>query len=204
VDLGDLSKPAGLLAVRQTNNSKVDIPCEPKSTSRFLLPQASTPGMISETVYNIDECHWGYLRVYLPEGATLLRSTPREIPAESTMLGETIPARTDDLGSEDIPNAQVFGTMVITPTHSFTNTEFEYVLPPGVLTRDEENDAWVYRLKVQKQPGTLAPPFILNLRLPAGARIKTATVPFAENYGAWTVKLDLQRDLMVEVRFSLK
>jgi hypothetical protein len=160
--------------------------------------------VIPEPIYNIDECHWGYLRIYMPEGTQLLFSTPREIPAESTMLGETIPARTDDLGSEDIPQAQVFGTMVITPTRQSTEAEFEYVLPAEVLTRDEKNDLWVYRLKVQKQPGILAQPFTLNLNLPAGAQIKSATIPFSANNGVWTAQWELRRDLIIEVGFSLE
>jgi len=203
LDLTDLSRPTGLLAVRQTNHSKVNLPCEPFSTFRFIPPTESQPSVIPEPVYNMDECHWGYLRVYTPEGTQLLASTPREIPAESTMLGEAIPARTDDLGSEDIPQAQVFGTMVITPTQRSTKTEFEYVLPADVLTRDEKNDLWLYRLKVQKQPGTLAHPFRLNLNLPAGAQIESATIPFSVNNGAWMAQLDLRRDLMIEVRFRL-
>ena len=113
VDLTALASPAGLLRVQQTNRSNVDIPCEPWSTARYLLH----PGQILDLIYNIDECHWGYLRIYTPAGTKLLRSTPRKIPAESTMLGKAIPARTDDLGNEDIPGAQVFGAMIITPTH---------------------------------------------------------------------------------------
>jgi len=204
LDLTELTRPTSLLMIRQTNHSKVDLPCEPFSTFRFIPRPDSQPGEIPEPVYNIDECHWGYLRIYLPEGTQLLSSTPREIPAESTMLGETIPARTDDLGSEDIPRAQVFGTMVITPTRQSTETEFEYVLPAEVLTRDEKNDSWLYRLKVQKQPGTLAHPFTLNLHLPANAHIESATLPFSANNGAWTAQWDLHSDLMIEVGFSLE
>ena len=150
----------------------------------------------------MDECHWGYLRVYTPDGTSLLHSNPQEIPADSTMLGEAIPARTDDLGGEDIPGAQVFGMMVLTPTHQSTTTEFEYTLPADVVTKDSENNSWTYRLKVQKQPGTVAPAFTLTLRLPIGSRIENATVPFAENDGVWTAQLDLRHDLAIEVSFG--
>jgi len=118
------------------------------------------------------------------------------------MLGQLIPARTDDLGSEDIPGAQVFGLMVITPTRNSTSTELEYTLPAAVLTREDENFSWTYRLKVQKQPGMPAQSFKLTLNLPDGTRIENATIPFAENDGVWTAQLDLRQDLMIEVRFS--
>jgi hypothetical protein len=116
------------------------------------------------------------------------------------MLGEAIPARTDDLGSEDISGAQVFGMMVLTPTRQSTRTEFETSLPASVVTKSD--DAWMYRLKVQKQPGTIAQPLTLTLRLPEGAKIESANIPFTENDGAWTAQLELRRDLTIEVSFS--
>ena len=203
VNLTDPTAPGAFLQVRQINHSTVDIPCEPFSTGRFLLPP-NQPGVIADPVYNIDECHWGYLRIYTPEGTKLLRANPQEQPAESTMLGETIPARTDDLGSEDIPGAQVFGMMVLTPTRQSTSTEFEVSLPAAVVTRNAENNTWAYRLKVQKQPAMLAQPFKLTLQLPSGARIESASIPFTENDGAWSAQLDLRHDLTIEVIFSGK
>ena len=202
VNLTTLASPSGTLSVRETNHSMANIPCEPFSTAKFLIRPAS-PGEIPEPYYNMDDCHWGYLRVYTSDGTRLLHSNPREIPAESTMLGEAIPARTDDLGSEDIPGAQVFGMMVLTPTRQSTTTEFEYTLPSGIVTKDSENNSWTYRLKVQKQPGTLAQAFTLTLRLPNGGKIENATVPFAENDGVWTAQLDLRHDLTIQVRFRM-
>jgi len=202
VDLTELTQPEGRLTIYQTNHSKVDLPCEPFSTFRYVPSAVSSPSGIPEPIYNIDECHWGYLRIYTPEDTKLLSSSPRAIPAESTMLGETIPARTDDLGSEDIPHAHVFGMMVITPTRQSTETEFEYALPAEVLKQDDAGGLWVYKLKVQKQPGTLAHLFTLNLHLPPGTQIESATIPFLENNGTWTAQLNLRRDLMIEVRFN--
>jgi hypothetical protein len=202
VDLSTPANPSGFLSVQQINHSNVDIPCEPFSTERFVL-EPTQPGRIPEPYYNIDECHWGYLRVYTPAGTRLTHSNPRAIPAESTMLGNRIPARTDDLGSEEIPGAQVFGMMIITPTRQSTTTEFAYTLPPGILTKNDENNSWTYQLKVQKQPGMIAPSFKLTLRLPAGAIIENATIPFTENSGVWTAPLDLRRDVMIDVQFGL-
>ncbi len=193
--------PSSRLQIEQINHSKLNVRCEPFFTDRFLLP-VNQPGEIPDPVYNIEECHWGYLRIYTPEGTELLHSNPQQIPAEATMLGETIPARTDDLGSEDIPGAQVFGMLVITPTRQSTQTVFEYNLPASVVARNDENQSWVYRLKVQKQPGMIAQPFTLTLTLPSGARLESASVPFTENAGAWTAQMELRSDLMIEVTFS--
>jgi hypothetical protein len=200
VDLATPLSPGALLQIEQINQSTLDIPCELFASWEFLPP--TTPREIRSPIYNIDECHWGYLRVYSPTGTKLLRANPREIPPESTMVYEAIPARTDDLGSEDIPGAQVFGMLVITPTRQSRTTEFEYSLPAAVMTRNADSNSWTYRLKVQKQPGLVAPPFTLTLTLPEGARIKSASIPFTENTGAWTAQLDLRRDLVIEVVFN--
>jgi hypothetical protein len=204
VDMSNIEKPLGLLNITQTNRSTIEIPCEPFSTGRFIIRPNLKPGEIPELTYNIDECHWGYLRVYTPVGTQLLRSTPQQIPEEFTMLGKPIPARTDDLGSEDIPQAQVFGMMIITPTKQTTVTEFEFTLTGEVVQISESDGLRVYRLKVQKQPGTLGHPFTLNLTLPIGAQIESATIPFSENHGAWTAQLDLNKDLLIEVRIRLE
>jgi hypothetical protein len=55
---------------------------------------------------------------------------------------------------------------------------------------------------VQKQPGTGANDFTLNVRLPAGAQIENATIPLSEKDGVWTAQLDLHHDLLIEVSFS--
>ncbi len=202
VNLSDPANPTAALSVKQINLSTVDVPCEPYAGYRFLLPLPSFPGEIPEPYYNMDECHWGYLRIYTPAGTKLTRSNPQEIPAEATWLGETIPAGTDDLGAEDIRGAQVFGMLVLTPTDETTTTEFEYALPADVVTKNNENNSWTYRLKIQKQPGMVAQPFNLSLRLPAGMQIKNASISFAENAGVWMAQLDLRQDRLIEVTFG--
>jgi hypothetical protein len=202
IDLTQPAQPVSLLTVRQINHSKVEAPCEPFAAERF-FPQDAAPGEIPDPVYSIDTCHFGYLRTYLPQGTQLLHSNPQEIPDTATMLGETIPARVDDLGDEDIPNAQVFGTMVLTPTHQSSSSEFEFNLPANILV-EEESGVLLYRLKVQKQPGTLAHSFNLTLRLPSGARIKNASIPLVESAGEWKASLELQQDLMIEVQFTME
>jgi len=155
IDLTNMKQPIGNLSIRQKNLSKKEIACEPYATGRF-FPVKVAPGEIPDPIYNIEECHSGYIRVYLPEGTKLTGSNPQEIPDTATMLGKTIPARTDDLGNEDISNAQVFGTMTLTPTNSTTVSRFEYTLPIRTVTFDEANNLYNYKLKIQKQPGILS------------------------------------------------
>lgn len=200
-NLTNLKQPAGMLRIKQTNLSKLKIVCEPYAFDRF-LPHGTAPGEISEPTYNMDECHWGYIRVYLPEGTLFVRSNPQEIQDTATWLGKAIPARTDYLGDEDIPNAQVFGTMTLTPTNKTTFLEFEYTLPTTIITFDDMNKLYTYRLKVQKQPGTLAQTFTFKISLPEGYTIKVASLPLVENAGMWTAQLDMRQDVQIKIEFS--
>ena len=201
VNLTTPTAPSAVLIVDQTNRASLNLACEPFLADHFLHNIAPV-GKIYDPVYSIDACHWGYLRIYTPARTTLLRSNPRQIPAESTMFHTIIPASCDNLGSEDIPGAQVFGMMVITPTRQSTSTRFEYSLPETVLAQNAVTKSWTYHIKIQKQPGTIAPPIKFTLNLPDGARIQSASIPFTQNAGAWTAQIDLRLDLSIEVVFS--
>lgn len=199
VDLNRLDQPAGSLKIKWENLSTVDIGCELYATGKY-FPRERQSGKILDPIYNMDECHWGYLRVYIPQGVTLIHSNPQEIPAASTWHGETIPARTDDLGDEDIANAQVFGMMTLTPTHSTHVTEFEYDLPARIVTQ-EKDGAYVYKLRIQKQPGILSHKFNFSIRLPAGAKLESSSLPLTEAAGVLSGTFDLRQDTWIEVRF---
>ena len=199
VNLENLSKPKGLLRVRQINHSQLEIKCEPDSTRRFTPPEK-----IPQSFYPMDECHWGYLRVYLPKGTRLLRSTPQAIPDTAAILGEAIPARTDDLGDEDIKNAQVYGAMVITPTKSSSRIEFEYSLPDSVLTFDKNIKTWTYNLKLQKQPGPVNRSFLIQIHLPAKSTLVSSNVHLSENNSTWSFETNLQEDKQIQILFAVK
>lgn len=199
-DLSLLNAPKATLSVKQTNLATVELPCEPYAMGRF-LPIESTPGEIPDPIYNMDECHWGYLRVYLPGGTSLTSSNPQEIPETAAWLGQAIPARTDDLGDEDIANAQVFGMMTLTPTNQTISSVFEYSLPMRVVTL--EDGLYTYRLKVQKQPGTAEHLLNFTLILPQGAALEEASIPLTETSMGWMAQLDLRQDLWIEVIFRM-
>ena len=90
----------------------------------------------------IHRCHWDYLRVYVPAGATLTSA-------------EGLQEATTDTGEN---NTTVFaGDLMLQPGQTQRVT-LRYRLPVGV-------DAQPYRLAVRVQGGTLAPP----LRVQAGS-----------------------------------
>jgi len=202
VNLADLQRPTAQLNILQENHATLDVPCLPYAQG-LVKPQEAAPGEIPDPLYNMQECHWGYLRVYLPQGAALSYANPQEIPETAAWLGKTIPARTDDLGNEDILGAQVYGMMTLTPTGKTHESIFEYSLPAQVATYDSASGAYTYRLTAQKQPGTLARPFVISLILPEGAEVISAA-PLQEKDGVWSAQLDLQKDILLEVRFIVK
>jgi hypothetical protein len=191
VDLSDLGKPVGRLTVQHTNNATSEIPCE------LRLPR---PDAISD--YPVNECHWTYLRVYTPIGTKLLASSPHAIPAEQTMAGIAIPARIDDLGNEDIPGVQVFGTLVVIPQRQTLQTGFEFGLPSSVLQTAASNQ-WTYQLTVQKQAGTKAVPLGLRLFLPPMAKLLDGPPGLTLSQGFWLYNTTLAQDAVIEITFSL-
>ena len=197
LDLSDPARPVGGLTVKQTNNAILpkqdEVPCIQAKPIATVISQ--------ERDYLITACYWSYLRVYTPAGSELLASTPHAIPAAWPLREQAIPARTDLLQDEGIPGVQAFGTLVVVPIQQTIETSFTYQLPAGVLKYDPQNHTWRYQLTVQKQPGTLAQPFIFSLKLPAGAAIVTAPPELRKTGDTWVWETDLHQDLRLEIVF---
>lgn len=190
VDLSDPAHPRAHLDVTETNHALGDVTCEP-------IPQRAT----DEASYPIDECYWSYLRIYRPAGTKLLSATPHAVPAASTMSGEEIPARVDDLGNEDIPGARAFGTLLLVRQRDTVQTGFDFALPSSVLQQDSKTSTWTYHLIVQKQPGTIAVPLSLHIRLPDGAKLISSSIK-PDGDGLYTLKL--LQDVVLIIEFSEK
>jgi len=106
----------------------------------------------------IDKCYWDYVRVYTPPGCTLL-----EVEGS------------DDHGVAD-PEAgkQVFSAYFVLAPGESKQLRFRYTLPETVRGPEEHTDDH-YHLLVQKQPGTLAIPLEIRVRLPLGVEATECT-----------------------------
>ena len=193
VDLTSPADPRAHLDVSHTNRASGDVSCEPRP-----------PRQGAEADYPINECYWTYLRIYTPEGTALLGSTPHAIPALATMAGAVIPARTDDLGDENIPGVQVFGTFAVIRQGETLNTGFDFGLPPSVLHQNGENGAWAYTLTIQKQPGTLAVPLTLRIRLPKDASLLSSSWPPDLTTDVLEYRFELSQDISLTVDFATR
>lgn len=186
VDLSDPLKLTAHLDVTETNRATGNTICEPRP------PRAG-----EEASYPINECHWSYLRVYTSAGTRLLSATPHGIPAAASMSDVDILAQVDELGSEDIPGVQVFGTLLLVRQAEALQTSFDFALPPTVLSA--KGDTRIYSLTVQKQPGTVSVPLTVRIRLPEGAKVVNSSVtPDAD--GLYQFKL--LQDVLLQVEFQ--
>ncbi|MFZ5919770.1 MAG: DUF4012 domain-containing protein [Chloroflexota bacterium] len=192
VDLSNPLAPVGRLAVTHKN----------RSTDKIACLQWRSETLSGQENYPMDRCYWDYMRVYTPLGARLIQATPQAIPAGWTLLNRPIPPQVDLLG-EEIEGSQAFGTLKVVPGGQAVTTGFEFALPARILKLQPDTGRVFYRLKIQKQPGTLAVPVSLSLLLPDGSPV--ITVPPGATVEGRTIKIsaDLRGDLEFEIVFAL-
>ncbi len=179
VDLADPDAPVGRVLAAYANPAQGSLPCEPGphyGDGRYATL--------------INRCYWNYLRVYVPDGASLIQAKVNSVPPEWLLLPHA-PTGNVEVWPE-ASTLQSFGTLMVVPFASQQAIEFEYTLAPGSVTTD--GDRTTYRLRLQKQPGTQAVPLALRVQLPAGSELVLAT-PRGQLVGTtWTLNVALQRD----------
>ena len=192
VDLTDLAAPEGTLAVTHANQARKDVPCIHWNTGEIT----------EEASYPINRCYWNYLRVYKQPGVDLLEASPHEIPGEWMILGDTVPARVDDL-EEELDGIRGFGTLLEVPGGESLSTDFRFALPEGVLVSREASGGkeLVYRLTVRKQPGTLAIPLVVRIHLPNGAVLISSSRQAVQQGNHLLIEADLRTDFQLELVF---
>ncbi len=194
VDLTDLSKPTGSLTVIHTNNATANVPCI----------QYGFNGLTDqEKAYVIDRCYYNYLRVYTLQGTTLLDATPHAVPAAWMILNQDVPAQVDTL-DEEIDGVQGYGTLLVVPGGQTLETAFRFRLPARVLSDGPDPNQMTYRLKVQKQPGTLAIPLTVRIHLPSGTAILSAPAGSLIQSDNLLINTNLTQDVELDVVFVPK
>jgi len=190
VDLSDLSAPEAALVLSHKNNADPDVPC-------IQWGYKQSDGV---DWYPIDRCYWNYLRVYKQGGVELLEASPHAIPGDWMLLGKGVPAQVDTL-EEEIPGVQGYGTLLVVPGSQTMNTGFRFALPPSVIFHVAESDEYIYRLKVQKQPGTLANSLTVRVHLPENAQVVSVSPDALVQDKDLLLDTDLRRDIKLEVLF---
>lgn len=153
-----------------------------------------------ERYYPVTRCYGDYLRIYTPQGSLLKAATPHPVPAEWTVDGRFIPARVDTI-TDDVDGFSVFGTYFFVPLGETLSTSFTLESPASIILQKDEK-TFIYRLKIQKQPGTVAIPVFFKLALPAGATIQNASDGLIADGQTLTGELALREDIILEITFS--
>jgi hypothetical protein len=200
VNLANPNHPTGNLTITLTNNSQKD-PGTNKEC--FQNGQDIRDLPLDQRKYILNDCYWTYLRIYSPAESRLLSSTPHEIPQYWSLREKMIPAQTDIL-DENIAGTQAFGTLVVVPEGQTLQTSFTYQLPVMVVTTATDGKTSTYRLKIMKQPGTLAVPLTFHLVLPPGMTITNAPpglTQVQQSPDEWILKTSLQVDETIEISY---
>lgn len=192
VDLTDLSSPVGTLTVIHKNNAREDVPCVHGETAQFT----------GEQMYPINSCYWSYLRVYKQAGAELIAATPHSVPGKWMLLGQSIPARVDQL-DEELPGVDGFGALLVVPGGRSLSTSFKFALPRTALSTQEGSSQLAYHLKVQKQPGTLAIPITIRIHLPTRAAVQSTSIEAVRQDQHLLIETDLRTDVELDVLFNV-
>jgi hypothetical protein len=150
----------------------------------------------------MDRCYWNYLRVYKQSGVELLDASPHDIPAEWILTKRPVPAHVDEL-DEEIDGVQGFGTLLVVPGGQSLNTGFDFALPASVISNDDGSNQFTYRLKVQKQPGTLANLLVIRVHLPNRSEVETVNMEALVQENNLLIGTDLRTDVYLELVFHV-
>ncbi len=187
LDLSEPSAPQAALTLRHTNPVQ--------------SPAACAQQVDGESSYAqwMQRCYYDYMRVLAPRGSQFVGADTRPVP-DAAMLSEvgddgTVHTEAGPAGTSQMSVFQLIGF------GETRDTVLRYALPPAIVRRDADGSH--YHLSIQKQPGTVAAPFAVELKLPAGARIASASPAPAGKSGQtvrWAGMLDA--DQAIDVIFT--
>ncbi len=148
----------------------------------------------------MEGCYWNYLRVYVPESARLLQGPEVTLPEGSLRARQNGLARSvlpTDVGPLEAGKSVFADFFVVAPGEQ-RDMVFQYQLPSEML--EVGSSTTVYRLVVQKQPGTSAIPLRLAVMLPSEAEV-LSTSP--EPSSLTQAQVVFQSNLLVDREFEV-
>jgi hypothetical protein len=188
VDLSDPSAPAATATIHYAHGLNDQKPC-------VQFDDAPADGGYAGWMRR---CYYDYLRVLAPHGSRLTDSTTQPVPDAWMDSG------VGDDGAvtlaDGVAGTGEMSTFQVIPFGQQRDTVLQYRLPAAVLTRDAQG--WHYQLHIQKQAGTGALPFAVDLRLPARATLVDAVpLPAARTGGSLHFAGSLSEDQVISITF---
>ncbi|HFD38842.1 MAG TPA: DUF4012 domain-containing protein [Anaerolineae bacterium] len=142
----------------------------------------------------INRCYWDYLRVYVPAGSRLLEGPGPHLPPGSLLARMEGPLPDPPISPTlSTGDREVWTAFFDLAPQSEQVLTFDYQLPGSVLEQGEDG-VMIYRLYVQKQPGTEAVPLQVEITLPPDAEL-IKSIP--ADLAAWTTDLRVDREFTI-------
>ena len=188
VDLTNPAQPAAILTVTYTNTVTT-----PRTCVHFGVANHST-----QYADYLQDCYWDYWRVLLPAGVGDVSAPPNAVPASELLSGQADfnPAQI----TAGVAGATEVAGLFVLPTGQGHATQLAYPLPASVLVR--RSGSAVYRLSVQKQPGTQALPLEVMVVFPAAWTLQSSSEPTAASApGQVSFSASLRTDRQFEIVF---
>lgn len=149
---------------------------------------------------NMQNCYWDYMRLVTPAAAHLISGPAQVVEGQYSLRHE---ATTGQIDVEPLLDKQSWGQLFLLAPDQTVSLDFEYDLPGGTAQLSDES-LWVYRLYLQKQPGTATTDTQVTVTLPPGAQL-AGSQPSAplEPGGVMTFSTDLKTDWQLMVYYYL-
>lgn len=188
--------------------NKINLVVEPRIDLRVSLDAAGNAANVATVRYRYDLSAWAedkdtrlvqlatvggrrslygnYLRLLVPQGSALRGVTLGGLPTEP-----------EDLWIES--GRKVIGRYFSVPPDASQELAFAYTVPSAAAVGE---NSYVYRLLVQKQPGTRAVPLTIGISVPAGMEILSVTLDGEELAGRPAeIATDLRQDRLLVVSY---
>jgi hypothetical protein len=150
----------------------------------------------------MNRCYWNYVRIVVPEGATLHTAPRTVVPSEALLRGEDT---TSNVSLERLPTGHTaWGQLFLLAPGETITLDFAYELPAGTSVGKPDDRDRIYRLRLPKQPGTDYLRWRVTVRLPEGAQLLSSTPEATgESQTGLTYDLLLGSDGEIAVRYRL-
>lgn len=144
-------------------------------------------------------CYWNLVRVYVPDGGSLLSGDPLPIPEGSVYARAAAGLPGDDSLNVGIDSGGKFisGLIVVPPSETVT-TEFDLTVPVDAFVLEE--GLLFYRLLMNSQAGALGRKASITLELPVGYEyVSSSHTPSLLESNIVEFDISLESDTMIEV-----
>jgi hypothetical protein len=189
VDLRDLDNPTARVTLTYQHSGTGNSPCV----------QVASYG--NGTYQDMQQrCYWDYWRLYTPQGTQLLSSTAQPVPADELLNKQGWPGQVESLPGE--ASSQVFAGLLVLPIAKTATIDTSYRLPGSILHLTEAGQL-EYSLRVDLQSGLNGLPFQLEVLLPPGMQISSASIALrAVNADKWTWQGVMEKPIQLKFILS--